>query len=187
VSRLSAQKSKTTAKRKRGRPTDFFPEYCDQAFKLALVGATDRQMAHFFNVSEVTFNAWKKKHPQFLKSMSAGKLNADAKVAHSLFRRATGYEHPAVKLFNNNGKIISKNYIERYPPDTQAASLWLRNRQPDKWRDKPEVAVTLNNMTVDLNKPVEQWGKAELRAELARRGVKLPEIPVVKLPMKPTP
>jgi hypothetical protein len=179
VSRLSPQKSKTTAKRKRGRPTDFFSVYCEQAFKLALVGATDRQMAHFFNVSEVTFNAWKKKHPQFLKSMSAGKMNADAKVAHSLFQRATGYEHPAVKFFNNNGKIISKNYIERYPPDTQAASLWLRNRQPDKWRDKPEVSVAVaNNITVDANKPVEQWGKAELRAELARRNA-LPKIPVL--------
>ncbi len=26
--------------------------------------------------------------------------------------------------------------VKHYPPDTQAASLWLRNRQPDKWRDK---------------------------------------------------
>ena len=27
-------------------------------------------------------------------------------------------------------------YTEHYPPDTQAASLWLRNRQPRQWRDK---------------------------------------------------
>ena len=29
-----------------------------------------------------------------------------------------------------------------YPPDTQAASLWLRNRQPAKWRDRQEVNHT---------------------------------------------
>ena len=24
------------------------------------------------------------------------------------------------------------------PPDTGAAAFWLKNRRPDKWRDKPE-------------------------------------------------
>ena len=28
-----------------------------------------------------------------------------------------------------------------HPPDTQAASLWLRNRQPRLWRDKHEIDV----------------------------------------------
>ena len=31
---------------------------------------------------------------------------------------------------------------EHYPPDTPAASLWLRNRQPAKWRDRQEVNHT---------------------------------------------
>jgi hypothetical protein len=33
------------------------------------------------------------------------------------------------------GQPIEVEYIQHYPPDTQAASLWLRNRQPGKWRD----------------------------------------------------
>jgi hypothetical protein len=33
-------------------------------------------------------------------------------------------------------------YTEHYPPDTHAASLWLRNRQPTKWRDRQEVNHT---------------------------------------------
>jgi hypothetical protein len=33
-------------------------------------------------------------------------------------------------------------YTEHYPPETQAASLWLRNRQPAKWRDRQEVNHT---------------------------------------------
>ena len=35
--------------------------------------------------------------------------------------------------------LIIVPYIEHYPPDTTAASLWLRNRQPNKWRDKREI------------------------------------------------
>ena len=32
-------------------------------------------------------------------------------------------------------------YKIEHPPDTQAASLWLRNRQPHRWRDRHEVDV----------------------------------------------
>jgi hypothetical protein len=45
------------------------------------------------------------------------------------------------------------------------------------------VAVSLHNgITVDTNKPVEAWGRAELRAELERRNA-LPKIPAVKIPI----
>ncbi|MOA55620.1 hypothetical protein D3C78_1794470 [compost metagenome] len=33
-------------------------------------------------------------------------------------------------------QVVREEYVEHYPPDTPAASLWLRNRQPAKWRDK---------------------------------------------------
>ena len=45
---------------------------------------------------------------------------------------------PAVKIFMPAGAEapVCASYTEHYPPDTQAASLWLRNRQPAKWRDR---------------------------------------------------
>lgn len=122
-----------------GRPTRYKAEFAEQAYKLCLLGATDAEMADFFGVSEQTINAWKKAHKEFLESITRGKLLADAEVAEKLFQRAKGYEHKAVKIFNNQGEEMQVEYIERYPPDTQAASLWLRNRQPAKWRDKQEV------------------------------------------------
>jgi hypothetical protein len=111
--------------------------------------------------------------------MLSGKGRADAVVADRLFARATGYSHPDVHIAQYEGRVIVTPIIKHYPPDTPAASLWLRNRQSDKWRDKPEIALTLNNsIIVDTNRPVEEWGKAELRAELARRNA-LPKIPVL--------
>ena len=50
----------------------------------------------------------------------------------------------------------------------------MKNRKPQLFRQNPEVAVTVNNETkVDLSKPPEEWGQAEIEAELKRRGAML--------------
>lgn len=122
-----------------GRPTKFDPEYVEQAYKLALLGATDKQIADFFDVTEKTLNNWKHEYPDFLQSLKAGKLSADGKVASSLFHRANGYSHPAVKIhWDKDGTEYRADFTERYPPDTTAAIFWLKNRQPALWRDKTE-------------------------------------------------
>lgn len=132
-------KTKAAAKSKGGRPTRYKQEYAEQAYKLCLLGATDVEMADFFQVAESTLNLWKKRHPEFSESITRGKLLADAEVAEKLYQRAKGYSHEAVKIFNHQGAEMIVPYVEHYPPDTQAASLWLRNRQPAKWRDKQDV------------------------------------------------
>lgn len=123
-----------------GRPTSYREEFCAQAYKLSLLGMTDAEMAAFFEVEEKTLNNWKAAHPKFLQSMLDGKENADADVAEKLYRRATGYSHDAVKIFMPAGasEPVYAPYTEHYPPDTAAASLWLRNRQSAKWRDKQD-------------------------------------------------
>ena len=125
-------------KAKIGRPSSYRAEYAQQAVKLCRLGATDKDLATFFDVSEQTLNAWKKAHPAFLESLKEGKAVADAEVAEKLFRRATGYEHKAVKIVADakTGAEHQVEYIERYPPDTTAAIFWLKNRRPDLWRDR---------------------------------------------------
>jgi hypothetical protein len=122
-----------------GRPSSYKPEYAEQAYKLCLLGATDKKMADFFGVSEKTLNNWKTEVPEFLQSMSAGKEQADAVIAESLFHRAKGYSHPEVDIRVVDHAIVQTPLTKHYPPDTQAASLWLRNRQPKLWRDKVDM------------------------------------------------
>ena len=141
---VATSKPKAPVKRKApfGRPTDYQPEYNEQAYKFCLLGATDRRLAELFEVSEVTLNAWKKERPDFLKSLKAGKEIADAEVANSLYQRALGYSHPEDDIRAVNGEIVVTRTIKHYPPDTAAATLWLKNRQPSVWRDKVETALT---------------------------------------------
>lgn len=146
-------------KRGVGRPSSYRDEYADQGYKLCLLGSTDVEMADFFGVSEQTLNAWKKAHPVFLESITRGKAGADGNVAEKLYQRALGYSHAAVKIFMPAGaqEPVYADYTEHYPPDTQAASLWLRNRQPKKWRDKQEVEhsgeLIVNRVSFGDDKP----------------------------------
>ena len=124
-----------------GRPTAYKPVYAEQARNYCLLGATDIQLADFFEVCEKTINTWKHKHPDFLQSIKRGKALADAKMAERLYERGMGYTHEEEKIFQHNGKIIRATTTKHYPPDTQAASLWLRNRQPELWRDQKDISL----------------------------------------------
>ena len=147
-------------KKSRGRKSEYREEYAEQALKLCLLGATDKEIAEFFSVSEQTLNSWKKKFPQFLESLKKGKAVADANVASRLYSRAIGYDARATKFATNEGKITDKGeYIEHSPPDTTAAIFWLKNRQPGKWRDKKEV-----ENQVKLGDELESMSDEELAA-----------------------
>lgn len=141
------------AERKTGRPPTYREDFVSQSYKLCLLGATDADLASFFEVDERTINRWKQDHPAFCQSLKDGKAHADAIVAQSLFRRATGYEHEAVKIVADakTGAEHIVPYVERYPPDTVAAIFWLKNRRPDLWRDKHNIEVTTDYNPADLS------------------------------------
>lgn len=134
--------AKTTDSPTVGRPSKYESVFSKQAYKLCLLGATDKDLAAFFEVDESTINNWKLEHPEFLESIKKGKVQADAEVANRLYRRAMGFKHKAVKFFQDKGEILKKEYTEIYPPDTTAAIFWLKNRQPQVWRDKQEIDHT---------------------------------------------
>lgn len=133
------------AKKAQGRPSRYKKEYDEQARKLCLLGATDKELADFFDVAESTINLWKIKHKSFSESLKEGKQIADANIADKLYNRALGYSHPEDKIFNDNGVALVVPTTKHYPPDVTAAIFWLKNRQPSNWRDKPEPAEEESN------------------------------------------
>lgn len=126
-----------------GRPTNYIEKYNKQAYRLCLLGAIDEELAEFFEVSVTTIKSWKSNHPGFLAAIKKGKIAADSKVAERLYERAMGYSHPETHVSNFKGEITKTELTKHYPPDTVAAFIWLKNRQPEKWRDKIEVGVNV--------------------------------------------
>jgi hypothetical protein len=132
-------KKKAKAKKTAGRPSKYDERFVEEAEKLTMLGLTDKQLADFWGISVSTMFNWRDQHPAFLEALKAGKCVADGAVAQSLFKRATGYSHPAVKILQSDGQPLVVPYTERYPPDATSMIFWLKNRRPDLWRDKSEV------------------------------------------------
>lgn len=121
------------------RPSGYKPEHAKIARKVAQLGATDIEIADVLNIDVRTLYRWKNEHAAFCQALKVGKKIADAKVEESLYRRATGYSHPAVKIMSYEGQSFTEEYTEHHPPDTTACIFWLKNRKPQDWRDRKEV------------------------------------------------
>ena len=140
-----------------GRPTKYKPEFIEQAKKLCALGATDIELADFFEVEVRTLYRWKGEHPEFCQSLKVGKDVADDRVERSLFSRATGYEHDEVDIRVIGGDIVQTPVRKFYPPDTTAAIFWLKNRRGADWREKQDVQ---HSGTVDMTVRTVRYVKA---------------------------
>ena len=132
------------------RPTKYNPKYHDPWIKgLARRGCTMEQIAAELSVA-----------PSTKKAVDHGKLLADVQVEDSLFRRATGYKFTKRKTVKEGEKIIkTETTEEEVPPDTTACIFWLKNRDPERWRDKQELALSDNEWVKALEESVDEAGR----------------------------
>lgn len=148
MTKQDSEKSKkgVTDKKPVGRPSLYKEEYADQARKYCLLGATDKDLAEFFDVHLDTIFEWRSVHTEFSESIKKGKEQADANVADRLYQRAMGYEHDEVDIKVVMGAIVQTPIRKIYAPDPTAAIFWLKNRQSAKWRDKTQQEITVTPM-----------------------------------------
>lgn len=123
-----------------GRESLYDPSMNDQARKLALLGLTDAELAAFFGVDPRTIYNWYKEFPAFFQSVQEGKVVADANVADSLYKRATGEHVEIEKAYRNKttGDVELVKIKQFIPGESGAALNWLKNRRKENWRDKVE-------------------------------------------------
>lgn len=109
--------------------------------KLAEDGKTIEEIAMYVGISERTLYNWSGRFPDFKAALKDSKSIADELVEASLFRRAVGYEHKAKKIFFDakSLSVVEHDYTEKFAPDTSAGIFWLKNRDPERWKDKTEV------------------------------------------------
>ncbi|MDB5280696.1 MAG: Transposase [Ferruginibacter sp.] len=148
---------------KGGAPTKYKKEFAHQAYKLCLLGFTDKDLAFYFGVDEQTITNWKKQKPGFFGSVMAGKQIADATIAESFFKRAKGYDYDEITYekvdskqnleITSDGQIKAEDTYKKkivtkhLPPDAGAAMNWLKNRQKDLWRDKQVIELDFDALT----------------------------------------
>lgn len=121
-----------------GRDSDYDPSMNDAARKLALLGLTNEEMAEFFGVHVSTFYRWMAANSAFREAVHAGKVIADANVAESLYKRATGEHVEIEKVVKNaqTGEHTTIKVMTYIPGEAGAAMNWLKNRRRQDWQDK---------------------------------------------------
>ena len=98
-------------------------------------GLTDIQIAENLGISKDTFYEYKKKYPDFSDSLKKGKEIVDYEVENALLKNAL------------DGNITAQIF-------------WLKNRKPDKWKDKIETNKDTQDVIEKLDKLLEEQRNA---------------------------
>lgn len=100
-------------------------------------GLTDEQIAHNMDIAYSTFRVWKDRFPAISAAQKKNKEIVDFEVENALLKRALGYSYTEVMDETSEDGVKHRETVKFIPPDTTAQIFWLKNRRPDKWRDKP--------------------------------------------------
>lgn len=127
-------------------------------------GLTDEQICKNLGISVDTFYKYKIKYTEFSEALKKGKEVADIEVENALFKKAIGYNTKVKKAFkvknveyDDYGKKV-KEYEEivlaeeeiHIPADTTAQIFWLKNRKSSKWKDKQDIDIQDNNVSITI-------------------------------------
>lgn len=126
-------------------------------------GLTDEQIAKNIGINRDTLYTWKKKYPDISDALKKGKEVVDIQVENALLKRALGYRYEEVTkeerpmfdeagnavLDENGNQIFAmqpiKVVVKEVQPDVTAQIFWLKNRRPDKWRDRKDIDANVNH------------------------------------------
>ena len=120
------------------------------AYLLALLGASEKQMAEVMGVSYSTLEVWKRNKPEFQEALKKGKLKADTKVVKSFYKCAVGYYYTEEEIRIVDKKPVVVTVRKYKPPDPWSAAKWLALRHPEHWSETHKVQVT--NTNININK-----------------------------------
>lgn len=134
-------------------------------------GLTNEQVAHNIGITRQCLYNWCKKYPELEEAMKKGKEVVDVEVENALLKKALGYKYDEVTRERVDGEIIiTKVVTKEVQGDTTAQIFWLKNRQPDKWRDRKniEADVKNENKNIDLSNLTDEQIDKIIRAETKR-------------------
>ena len=136
-------------KKKTGAPTKYNKDIYPHIVKaIASKGYIESEIQDIIKISVATFVSWKKLYPEFLKALKDGKETPDNEVENALLKRAKGYEYDEIierpKIIKRNNKPVEVMRVSEIKhkvmaPEVIAQIFWLKNRRPDRWRDRQDI------------------------------------------------
>lgn len=146
-----AYQKKATA----GRRSLYTPEILPRVEELAAKGLTNKEIAAALGVGERTFYDFVERYPQFSHSLKKYRGLADIEVENALYKSAIGFNFTEVKRERRKiGKdpetgrdiyelVITEEVTKHIPGVPTSQIFYLKNRMPERYRDKVEHAIGL--------------------------------------------
>lgn len=117
-------------------------------------GLTDEQIFKNLGIGRDSFYRYKDKYSEFSDALKKGKEVADIEVENALFKRAIGYKYKEVikevKEIDGKKSTYVKEVIKEMPGDVAAQIFWLKNRKSSKWKDKQDIDIEDNNVSITI-------------------------------------
>lgn len=118
-------------------------------------GLTNEQIMKNLGIGRDSFYRYKDKYSEFSDALKKGKEVADIEVENALFKRAIGYKYKEVikevKEIDGKKSTYIKEVVKEMPGDVGAQIFWLKNRKSSKWKDKQDIDIEDNNVSITIN------------------------------------
>ena len=117
-------------------------EYIDLIPELILQGASITKIAKILKITRETIYEWKRQNKSFSDKLTTAQDDYNSgKVENSLLRRSLGYRYTeTTQERDKDGNLVPTKKVRKHVvPDTGAITFYLKNRKPDRWKDKHEV------------------------------------------------
>jgi hypothetical protein len=114
------------------------------------------------HISKDTYYRWMNTFSEFSDAIKRGKAPVDVQVENALLKSALGHtvtlkkpiKVKVEKQLAGKGKIVEERieYAEEevyIPPQAVSQIFWLKNRRPDKWRDRPQEGANTETAVDD--------------------------------------
>lgn len=111
---------------------------------------TEEQMAKVIGVNKDTWFKYKREKPEFSDALKKGRFDLCLELKSKLIEKAKGMKLEDRKQIIEDGIIVREEvYIKSYPPDVAAASLLLKNLDPE-WHNDDKATMELKKRQVEV-------------------------------------
>lgn len=116
-------------------------ENLKKIYNWVVEGKLDYEIAELLGVTPRAWSYWKQYSEPIAAIYAASEAIKTSRVEAALYLRATGMKVKEVRT-TSDGKVET---VEKFlPPDTKAATFWLKNRDKDRWKDRFDNVIESN-------------------------------------------
>lgn len=125
---------------------------------------SEKQISSRLGITQVSFDRFKKKHPELREALKAGRQELVADLKESLKQKAKGFKYTETKKIIRTVDGVKTQMIEEYerysPPDTGAIHLLLKNLD-ETWRNDDHDTMKIKREEIELKKKQAEQQQAE--------------------------